>query len=64
TIAYERAQVLALLRQARADLAQLDAAAQRLDEGGGTRCASCGAPIGLERLLALPATSTCVACAR
>jgi len=63
TIAYERAQVLALLRQARADLELLDAAARRLERGDGTGCARCGRPIGVERLLALPTTQTCVACA-
>jgi RNA polymerase-binding transcription factor DksA len=64
TIAYERAQVLALLRQAREDLAQLDEAAARLDRGEGTDCEACGEPIGLERLLALPTTHVCVRGAR
>jgi hypothetical protein len=36
TIAYERAQVLALLRQARDDLVALDHAIERVDDGGMT----------------------------
>ncbi|MPY92182.1 MAG: dksa/trar family transcriptional regulator [Acidimicrobiia bacterium] len=63
TIAYERAQVLALLRQARSDLQMLDEARRRFDCGEGALCASCGKPIGPERLLALPTTQTCVTCA-
>lgn len=54
TIAYERAQVSALLRQARDDLLALDAALDRLDHGDALNCTSCQRPIPLERLLALP----------
>src|SRR6476620_6029571 len=54
TIAYERAQVAALVGQAQADLLALDAAAERADDGTVTTCALCGGPIALERLLALP----------
>ena len=64
TIAYERAQAISLLRQARADLEMLDAAGARLDAGATTTCAVCGRPIAVERLLALPGTATCVTCAR
>lgn len=64
TIAYERAQVAALLAAAREQLADLEHAAQRLhgpDAGG---CARCGQPIGYDRLLARPSTASCVECAR
>ena len=63
TIAYERAQVWALLCQARIDLAALDEAASRNADGSIERCAACGGPIAVERLLALPQTRTCIACA-
>ena len=63
TIAYERAQVSALLAQARDDLVALDAALDRLDNGTIETCAVCGGPIAFERLLALPGVRTCVKCA-
>lgn len=62
TVAYERAQVWALLRQARADLDALAAAEARLASGTIDVCRVCGAAIGIERLLALPHTDTCVRC--
>lgn len=63
TIAYERAQVAALLAAARAQLADLQRAAQRLHEPDAGACVSCRQPIGYERLLARPAATTCVECA-
>ena len=63
TIAYERAQVWALLRQARADLVALDDALERIDNGTSAVCTVCRGPIALERLLALPQTRTCIRCA-
>lgn len=63
TIAFERAQLLALLDRARTELAELDAAEQRLAAGTFGRCVRCGGPIGDERLAARPAASTCVTCA-
>jgi RNA polymerase-binding transcription factor DksA len=63
TIAYERAKVLALLAAARRELDAIDLALQRADASTYGVCASCGRPIGSERLEALPATTTCVACA-
>ena len=64
TIAYERAQVTALLSQARDDLVALDAALDRIEIGTAQTCKACGGPIPLERLLALPGVVTCVECAR
>lgn len=64
TIAYERAQVAARLDAARAEMAELRRAAQRLDEADAGACAGCGQPIAYERLLARPAATTCVGCAR
>ena len=63
TIAYERAQVIALLRQGRLDLLALDDALERVDSGHRPKCAMCGGPIAMERLLALPSVRTCISCA-
>jgi DnaK suppressor protein len=63
TIAYERAQTIALLRQARADLDHLDATADRLSRDGDVRCVDCGRTIPLERIIALPTAQRCVPCA-
>jgi DnaK suppressor protein len=63
TIAYERAQVSALLHQARADLDDLVAALARIDSGIAATCATCGGQIPLERVLALPGAQTCIRCA-
>ena len=64
TIAYERAQVSALLRQARLDLVALDEAAALIDDGTVSLCSACGGLIVIERLLALPGVRTCINCAR
>jgi RNA polymerase-binding transcription factor DksA len=64
TIAFERAQLMALRRAAVAELGELDAALTRLDDGTFGTCTGCGEPIAPERLDALPAASTCVSCAR
>jgi RNA polymerase-binding transcription factor DksA len=63
TIAYERAQVAALLRQGRLDLVALDEALERIDAGQSPRCAVCGRTIAMARLLALPGVRTCIVCA-
>ncbi|EOD67374.1 suppressor protein DnaK [Amycolatopsis vancoresmycina DSM 44592] len=63
TIAFERAQVQALLRQAQDDLAALGKAAERVGAGVYEVCERCGGPIAEDRLLALPATRICIACA-
>jgi DnaK suppressor protein len=63
TIGYERAQVWALLQQARAGLVALDAALRRIDDGTIAVCAVCQGPITVERLLALPQTQKCITCA-
>jgi DnaK suppressor protein len=63
TIAFERAQVSALLLEAQAYLGELDRALERLEAGTYGTCETCGAPISSERLAARPATQTCVSCA-
>jgi RNA polymerase-binding transcription factor DksA len=60
TIAYDRAQAQALLAQARADLAEVDAAFARLAAGTYGVCEVCGRPIPGERLEARPAARRCV----
>jgi RNA polymerase-binding transcription factor DksA len=64
TIAFERQQVVALLDQARARLADVDAALARAAAGTYGRCAECGRPIAPERLAARPQARTCIDCAR
>ncbi|MEP7178017.1 MAG: TraR/DksA family transcriptional regulator [Pseudonocardiales bacterium] len=63
TIAFERAQVRALLDSARDNLVEIDAALARIAAGSYGRCEACGAPIGRERLQARPAARLCVSCA-
>jgi RNA polymerase-binding transcription factor DksA len=64
TLAFERAQVVSLLEEARAGLEALDDAAARIDEGTYGTCARCGRLIGAERLAVLPGAQQCVDCAR
>jgi RNA polymerase-binding transcription factor DksA len=64
TIAFERQQIAGLLREARARLVDLDRAIAACDAGTYGRCAHCGRPIAPQRLIALPATRTCIDCAR
>ncbi len=63
TIAFEREQVAALVRQAEDHLAQVEAALERLDEGTYGRCTVCGRRIPDERLEVRPTATTCVGCA-
>jgi DnaK suppressor protein len=63
TIAFERAQLAAILRQASADLAEHDAALDRLTSGEYGTCERCGRPIGPARLEARPTARRCIACA-
>lgn len=63
TIAFERSQVGALVRQVREHLGEIDAAEARLDTGAYGTCESCGADIGDARLRARPVARTCIRCA-
>jgi RNA polymerase-binding transcription factor len=58
TLAYERQHVAALADAARAGLAEIDAALDRLAGGSYGTCQACGASIGPRRL----AARTCVGC--
>jgi RNA polymerase-binding transcription factor DksA len=57
-----RAELHAGEREAAAELAQVEAALRRLEDGTYGDCTSCGRPIRFARLLAQPATSRCEAC--
>jgi DnaK suppressor protein len=63
TIAFERAQLAALLAASRRRLADLDDAIARFAAGTYGSCQTCGRPISADRLVARPATPTCRACA-
>jgi len=63
TIAFERSQVGALIKQVRGHLAELDAAVARAEAGTYGVCEGCGSPIGSARLDALPAARLCIGCA-
>jgi RNA polymerase-binding transcription factor DksA len=63
TLAFERAQVSAMLSHARSQLADLDQALELLCEGSYGQCRGCGRRIVFERLMARPTAQTCVDCA-
>jgi DnaK suppressor protein len=63
TIAYERQKTAALLERAHAKAAELDRAMAALDDGSYGNCTRCGRDIAFERLLTIPSSSTCIACA-
>jgi DnaK suppressor protein len=63
TIAFERSQIDALVRQAEGHLEEIEAAVKRLDAGTYGTCEVCGNPIGKERLEARPASRVCIECA-
>jgi RNA polymerase-binding transcription factor DksA len=63
TIAFERAQVASLLRDARQELEALRSAVARIDDSEFGACEGCHGFIGAERLVALPSTTMCVRCA-
>jgi DnaK suppressor protein len=63
TVAYERAQVAALIAGAQSNLDDLDHALARLSAGCYSVCEGCNRQISPERLAALPAGRTCFECA-
>lgn len=62
TIAFERAQVQALVDQGERRLGEVEAAIARLDDGSYGVCPVCGRDIPEERLEARPTALTCVSC--
>ena len=63
TIAFERSQVDALVRQAQQQLTEIEVAERRVADGTYGTCETCGAPIGAARLEARPTARVCIACA-
>lgn len=47
---------------ARRELAEIDAALARIQEGSFGVCIECGGPLGLQRIRALPEARYCIAC--
>ena len=64
TIAFERSQIGALVRQSRLRLAEVDAALDRVSTDTYGMCEECGRPIPADRLQAIPIARTCIECAR
>ena len=48
--------------EARRELAEIDAALQRIDQGSYGTCQACGGPMGLQRMRAIPEARYCVGC--
>jgi DnaK suppressor protein len=63
TIAFERAQVAALIDQTKALAADLDHALDNLADDSYGICEVCGRPIAAGRLTARPSARTCIECA-
>ena len=63
TIAFERAQAMALLEETRTQVEALDTALVRVDAGSYGVCESCGQDIAPERLAARPSATLCITCA-
>lgn len=64
TIAFERSQLTGRRDGYLRVIAELDAAECRLTDTRSASCEACGAPIPLERRLAVPTTARCVFCAQ
>ena len=60
TVAYERSQLAAMIRQARAHLDEIAAADARLAAGTYGICEVCDQAIGAERLEAKPTARSCI----
>jgi DnaK suppressor protein len=60
TETFEMEKTVSLLEQVDDELAEVEAAVQRLERGTYGTCQACGRPIGDARLEAMPATRFCV----
>jgi RNA polymerase-binding transcription factor DksA len=63
TIAFERSQIGALVRQAQLHVVEIDAAMTRLESGTYGTCEGCGGAISAGRLEVRPVARTCIQCA-
>ena len=59
---YNRELMFSLSDNERTQLLAVDAALERIEEGGYGTCAACGRPIGEKRLEAVPWARYCVSC--
>ena len=48
--------------EARRELAEVEAALQRIEQGSYGTCLACGGPMGLQRIRAIPEARYCVGC--
>ena len=62
TETFDREKDLSILEQVEAELADIDHALKRLDDGTYGTCEACGKAITDERLEALPYSTLCVSC--
>lgn len=62
TIAFERAAVASMSRDARNEIRELDAAQSRIENGTYGICEHCGQPIADVRLEVLPTARRCIRC--
>lgn len=62
TVAFERAQIVAILDSARMQISEIDTALARIAAGTYGRCAVCGDAMPPQRLRARPFASSCVPC--
>jgi DnaK suppressor protein len=58
----ERARLIALATELRANLRDVEHALAKMDPGGYGDCERCGNPIGAERLEAIPWARLCISC--
>ncbi len=49
-------------RQRQAELEEIEAALQRIEQGRYGSCQACGGPVGLQRLRAIPEARFCLGC--
>src|SRR5688500_13713898 len=61
---FERERMMSLAQNARGLLAGIERALERMDDGTYGFCVSCGEPIDVDRLEALPAAVDCLDCRR
>lgn len=59
-VAAEKGENRALLSQLREQLAEIERALRKMDDGTYGQCERCGGPIGEARLEAMPATRYCI----
>jgi RNA polymerase-binding protein DksA len=60
TETFEREKDFSILEQVEAELADVERALRRIDDGSYGTCEACGEPIGEDRLEAMPATRFCI----